>query len=266
MRGTLICFALLLFSAWPAPAGQLRLDQRTKTYLEGVWSGNIPDSANDGRNSATYEFEFQRSGGILRYADSVDMDEWWRILGATQTGRMLRLKVREKTGDVSVHWFRMAPPSGLLELDRSRRESRSTLLSHEPQQDNPSRDKLGLVTAEFFSDTPPYYATFTHKPWARSASDACNKMPNAKSFIRLNLLAPSGFWLIRQSDSGIEDWSIATIDEDQGRKVLMLGLVPKERSGNNATNRTIHFEQVASDRIRVPEWGEEYFRCTVKNK
>jgi hypothetical protein len=262
MRSAIICFALLL-SALSAQAGGVQLDRATTTYLEGSWMTQDQPWDRDGRDRVYYEFEFKRSGGIVRYADSIDTDEWREILSVKRKGQIVRVRMRDKSGHVRSQRFRLESPDALLELDDTS-DKRYATLKRQPSSAS-IEGALAFATVRYFSDLPPDYATFTHKPWAHSVDEACNKLPNAKSFVRLNLLAPSGAWLVRESDEGIEDWSVAAATEEPKTKTLALRLSANaRRPANNARDRTVHLERITGDRIRVPEWNEDFFRCTAR--
>lgn len=255
MRSAIICFALLLIPT--GRADEIKLDRATREYLEHVWLCDENAPANAGCDVSTaYEFEFRRSGGIVRYADSVDTDEWWQIQSASQRGDKLRFRVRWKDGRLRPLRFKIAPPSEIFELGEDG-SSVGARLSRQAITASPNRDKLSDTTIAYFSHIPPGYAAFTRKPWAKTAREACGTMPNAESYVQFNLIAPSGFWVFR-TGTYHEDWNIASIDEDPASKTLSVRVVPVP----GGAVATFHVERLAVDRIRVPEWNEEYFRCT----
>ncbi len=261
MRIAFACLALFLLIGAPAHADRLPLDQRTRDYLDGAWTGRVPPGLDDYRSAVSYEFEFAQSGGVLRYSDSVDIDDWWRILTAKRIGSKVAMKVSDKHGRISTHWFRISRPDGLVELGAGGGNEGAIALTREAM---PARLKVDDATIAYFSNTPPHYATFTHKPWAKTAGEACRQMPNAKSFAEFNLLAPSGAWLVRQSAEGMEDWRVISAkgDATTGSTVLRL-VADARRPANNASDTTITVERIGADKIRVPAWNEEFFRCTA---
>jgi hypothetical protein len=261
MRSALICcFVICLVNG--ARASDIKLERATKDYLENVWSfdADALDNAEVAESlggEPTYEFEFLRTGGIMRYADAVDIDEWRQILSASQERDKLRLRVRRKDGEVETLGFEFIPPRTLVALDNPGLPVR---LNKTSITEPPERAKLSLATINFFSHIPPAYAAFTRKPWAKSADEACGRMPNALSYVQFNLVAPSGFWILRDESLGNDDWNIQAIDEDALSKTLTMRL----RRVKSGETETIHIERIGLDKIRIPEWDQEYFRCTQR--
>ena len=87
-------------------------------------------------------------------------------------------------------------------------------------------------------------------------------MPNVVSYAEFNFLPPSGSWVSYSGPPYPVDWKVAGAREDAKTGTLTLDLEVAAVNDMPAAHTQIHVERIAAEKVRVPEWNEEFFRCT----